>query len=104
MKRREFGRAGISSQHHFRIIANLIFGTQLAFLAELAQREPIERQDVKCLEQGMTTNSFDECAGYLITSKLIEADQGAYTLPDLGREFILRFAPAKSLNMKTRIL
>jgi hypothetical protein len=98
---------------HFKIIANLIFGTQLAFLEELALREPIEREDVKfcydvhrkrCLERGMICVSFDEWAGYLITSGLIEADQGAYTLTDSGRNFILHFAPANSLNMKTRIL
>src|SRR5262245_22866194 len=86
---------------------------QLAFLEVLAQRQPIEHQVVKfcyelhrkrCFERGMICDSFDEWAAYLITSGLIEADQGAYTLTESGRNFILHFAPANSLNMKTRIL
>lgn len=98
---------------HFRIIANMIFGTQLAFLEVLAQRQPVERQVVKfcydlhrkrCFERGMICDSFDEWAGYLITSGLIEENQGGFTLTDSGRDFILNFAPANSLNMKTRIL
>src|SRR5262245_58121112 len=100
-------------ERHFRFIASLILGTQLAFLEELALREPIERDDVKycydfyrkrCAEEIVLPNSFDDWAGYLIPAGIIEEDQGAYTLTDLGRDFILNFAPANSLSLKTRSL